>query len=415
MECYDVIVAGAGSIGIPAALALANRGLKTLVLERAASPGQGSNKSAIGGVRATHSDPAKIRLCQRSLEVFSTWQEQYGDDIEWHSGGYCFVAYRRREEVTLQSLLEVQKGYGLDIAWYGREELLEWVPHLNRRGLIGGTYAPQDGSCSPLLAAQAMVRAARRAGAEFHFGEEITAVQVRGGCICGVQTNRGNYAAPLLVNATGAWANALGELLGLQHPIHPDSHEAGISEPVQRFLEPMVVDLRPTGDSANFYFCQLKNGAVIFCITPQPNLWGTDRRETSRFLPQVSARMVELMPILANLRVRRTWRGMYPMTPDGHPIIGWSHEVQGDRRRSEQATHPERESRDAKLVPFRGDPFLERGYLLAIGMCGQGFMLGPGVGELLARMIMDSTTALDDEILGHVSPYRDFSQQEKLE
>ena len=76
----------------------------------------------------------------------------------------------------------------------------------------------------------------------------------------------------------------------------------------------------------------------------------------SRFLPQVSARMVDLMPILANLRVRRTWRGMYPMTPDGQPIIGWSSE--------------------------------ERDYLLAIGMCGQGFMLGPGVGELVARMVI---------------------------
>ena len=352
MNNYDVIVAGAGSIGIPAALALANSGLKTLVLERAASPGQGSNKSAIGGVRATHSDPAKIRLCLRSLEVFSTWQEQHGDDIEWHSGGYCFVAYRPLEEATLQGLLEVQKGYGLDIAWYGREELLQRVPHLNPRGLIGGTYAPQDGNCSPLLAAQAMYRAARRAGAEFRFSEEITAVQLRHGRVCGVQTNRDSYAAPLLVNAAGAWANGLGELLGLQHPLHPDSHEAGITEPVQRFLEPMLVDLRPTADSTNFYFCQLKSGAVIFCITPHPNLWGTDRRETSRFLPQISARMVDLMPILANLRVRRTWRGMYPMTPDGQPIIGWSREVQG--------------------------------YLLAIGMCGQGFMLGPGVGELLA-------------------------------
>ena len=71
----DVIVAGAGSVGIPTALALAERGLKVLVLDRSASPGQGSNKSAIGGVRATHSDPAKILLCQRSLEIFSKWYE----------------------------------------------------------------------------------------------------------------------------------------------------------------------------------------------------------------------------------------------------------------------------------------------------------------------------------------------------
>ena len=131
MKSYDVIMAGAGSIGIPTALALAKRGLKVLVLERAASPGQGSNKAAIGGVRATHSDPAKILLCQHSLEIFSTWQEQYGDDIEWHPGGYCFVAYRRQEEATLKGLLAVQKGYGLDIDWH------------ERGGAAGAGAAPQ--------------------------------------------------------------------------------------------------------------------------------------------------------------------------------------------------------------------------------------------------------------------------------
>ena len=59
----DVIIIGAGSVGVPAALAMAQAGLKVVVLERFASQGQGSNKAAIGGVRATHSDPAKIRLC----------------------------------------------------------------------------------------------------------------------------------------------------------------------------------------------------------------------------------------------------------------------------------------------------------------------------------------------------------------
>ena len=94
---YDVIIIGAGSVGTPAAFFLAKTGLKVLVLDPYASVGQGSNKRAIGGIRATHSDPAKIRLCLRSLELFSTWQVTYGEDIEWYKGGYCFVAYREKE------------------------------------------------------------------------------------------------------------------------------------------------------------------------------------------------------------------------------------------------------------------------------------------------------------------------------
>ena len=79
---YDVIIAGAGSIGTPTALELAKAGLKVLVIEPMPSPGQASNKHAIGGIRATHSEPSKIYLCTKSLEVFSTWEEIYGNEID---------------------------------------------------------------------------------------------------------------------------------------------------------------------------------------------------------------------------------------------------------------------------------------------------------------------------------------------
>ena len=69
---YDVILIGSGSVGNPIACFLAQRGLKVLVLERRAASGQGDNKAAIGGVRATHSDPAKILTCIESLKIFSS-------------------------------------------------------------------------------------------------------------------------------------------------------------------------------------------------------------------------------------------------------------------------------------------------------------------------------------------------------
>ena len=83
---YEAIVIGAGSVGTPAAFSLAQAGVHTLVLDSMPSVGQGSNKTAIGGIRATHSDPAKIRLGLRSIEIFSSWQETYGDEIEWYKG-----------------------------------------------------------------------------------------------------------------------------------------------------------------------------------------------------------------------------------------------------------------------------------------------------------------------------------------
>ena len=379
---FDVIVIGSGSVGVPAALSLSQAGLRVLVLDSCASVGQGSNKRAIGGIRATHSDPAKIRLCLRSIEIFSTWQERYGDDIEWVEGGYAFVAYSEREEKILKDLLQTQKSLGLDIEWLDRSALLEVAPALNRVGLLGGTYSPGDGNASPLLALHAFYNRAVAGGAKFHYDEPVTGVTVRNGKIRGVTTARDEYEADVIINAAGAWARQIGKFFDQDLPVKPDSHEAGITESVAPLVRPMIVDIRPRPGSANFYFYQHKTGQIIFCITPSPNIWGYDINETSLFLPQVAQRLIEVMPRLQNIRVRRTWRGLYPMTPDGSPLIGWSREVEG--------------------------------LLLAVGTCGQGFMLGPGLGELLARIVTGSLQLDDQAILNILDPYRKFAGMEAL-
>jgi len=381
-RAYDVVVVGAGSVGVPAAWAMARSGLKVLVLDRLASAGQGSNKAAIGGIRATHSEPAKIRICLRSLEIAATWRETYGDDIDWRTGGYSFVAYDEREAKVLRGLIETQQGSGLSIAWHERDELLEIVPALNRNGLIGGTFSPGDGHCSPLLLGHAMVEQARTEGVEFRFRETVTGIDHQASRVRAVVTDKGHYEAPTIINAAGAWAKQIGRMVGLDHPIAPDSHEGGISEPVAPFLGPMVVDIHPTEHAANCYFFQLATGQVVFALTPKPIVSGFDCRETSEFLPIVSARMIRLVPRLARLRVRRTWRGLYPMSPDGAPLVGRSNEVDG--------------------------------YVMAIGMCGHGFMLGPGLGELLDRVVRDDLTDDDRQVLDGLSPYRSFEGQAAL-
>ena len=379
---YDVIIIGAGSIGAPTAFFLAKSGLKVLVIDMLPSVGQGSSKRAIGGIRATHSDPAKIRLCLRSIEIFSNWKEWYGDDIDWYKGGYTFVAYREQEEETLKDLVKKQKQFGLNINWLNKDEFLEIVPDINPNGLVGGTYSPDDGNASPLLATHSFYRHAVDLGAEFHFNESVMEIITTNEKVKGVKTDQATYGTDLIINAAGPWAKHVAKLANIDIPVEPDSHEAAITESVAHFLNPMVVDIRPQPGSSNFYFYQHSTGQIIFCITPKPNIWGFNVEETSEFLPMVAKRMIEVMPRLQNIRVRRTWRGLYPMTPDGFPIIGWANDLDG--------------------------------FLHAAGTCGQGFMLGPGVGELLLRMIDNSLTKDDVEILPYLAPDRDFSGQELL-
>ena len=379
---YDVIIIGAGSIGVPTAYFVAKAGLKVLVIEMYPSVGQASNKHAIGGIRATHSDPAKIYLGNRSLEVFSSWQQIHGDDIEWQEGGYSFVAYEQEHAAMLKDLILWQQQHDLNISWLDKDDLLEVLPNLNPDHLIGGTYSPDDGSASPLISAYAFHKRAVEYGAVFHFNEKVLDFIHDNDRVLGVKTERGTYYSSFTINAAGGWAKPISAKIGLHVPVDPDSHEAAITEPVARIFYPMIVDMRARPGSANFYFYQHPTGKIIFCMTPDPPILGTHTIASSDFLPKAARRLIELMPVLKYIRVRRVWRGTYPMTPDGSPIIGHVNGLAG--------------------------------FLLAVGMCCQGFMFGPGVGQLLTNLVMDDLDEADQVILDSLSYHREFDQVERL-
>jgi sarcosine oxidase subunit beta len=228
-----------------------------------------------------------------------------------------------------------------------------------------------------------MFRASREAGCAYRFNEKVTELFVEHGHVRGVRTERGTYTARVLVNAAGADARYIGQLAGLDIPVVPDSHEAGISVPMEQFLGPLVVDLRPgpEGKTANFYFAQNHEGSVIFCYTPRELFRGENREPTSEFLPILAGRMVHLLPKLREMLIRRVWRGLYPMTPDSLPICGAVRELEG--------------------------------LYLAVGMCGQGFMLGPGLGRNLANLIVYGRPLIKPEIFNTLGFYRDFYRSEK--
>jgi len=375
---YDITVIGAGSVGNPAAMFLAQRGLKVLVLEKNTAPGQGENKAAIGGVRATHSDPAKISLCLRSIDHFSTFRDAYGLDIGWKEGGYCFPVFDEDIESMLRGLLPTQHHYGLDIDWHDAEAIKEIVPGINEKNLRGGTYSPGDGQVSPLMFADACWKVATQHGAVYRFDETVVDIIVRSGRVVGVNTDKGSYSAGAVLNTAGAEARRIGEMTDLDVPVQPDSHEAGISAPIKLFLDPLIVDLRPgrEGKTANFYFGQNSEGQIIFCYTPRDLFVGENIESTSEFLPIIARRIIDLIPALQHLLIRRVWRGLYPMTPDGVPIIDRANEIEG--------------------------------MYLGVGMCGQGFMLGPGAAECLAALIAEGEPTIPPEVFSELSFKRDF-------
>ncbi len=389
MDSYDVVILGAGSVGLPLALYAARKGLKVACLDREASWGRGQNRAAIGGLRATHSDPAKIRICRESIVAVSRMEADEGLKVEWRQGGYLYVAYDEEREGAFRDLLAIQRRSGLDIDWIGPDKVMALVPGIRPEGLRGGTWSPGDGYASPLMTGNAYHLLGCRAGVDFRFGETVLGLGLEGRRVASLRTDKGSYSAAVFVNAAGAEAADLAGLAGAELPVHPDCHEAGVTEPVERFFEPMVVDIRPDEESGNYYFYQTTTGQVVFCVTPKPQVWGRDTDSTSSFLPLCLRRMLELYPRLRSLKVRRTWRGMYPMTPDGLPIVGYLREAEN--------------------------------FLQAAGMCGQGYMLGPGLGRILAEALAGGSQFGRPEgsteygfVFEELSPYRSFAGMEVL-
>lgn len=381
MKTFDIIIIGAGSTGLPLSYYLGNKGLKVAVLEKLASEGRGQNRAAIGGIRATHSDPSKIRICQASIEILKNFKSEYGKEIDWIQGGYIYPVYDESTEKSLRNLLKEQKKFKLNIDWIGKDEVNELVPGINTNNLRGATFSPEDGSCSPLKVAGAYFSLAKSSGVKFYFNEEVTSIKTSGNRIVSVVTSKDVYTGGIIINAAGAYAKEIGLMTGVNIPVTPDCHEAGITEPVQYFFRPMVVDIRADEKSANYYFYQNKEGQIVFCITPRPPILGTDTDNTSVFLPLVTKRMLTLYPRLRNLRVRRIWRGLYPMTPDGFPIVGYTKKFDN--------------------------------LFLTAGMCGQGFMIGPGLGRIVSEIIADGSSKYDF-ITDQLSLYRNFSGIEIL-
>lgn len=375
---YDVIIIGSGSVGTPAAYFLSREGKKVLVLDRHPSSGQGQNKSAIGGVRATHSDPAKIKICKQSLELFSNWEETTGDFIGWKKGGYCFPVFREKEEGILKGILPIQKEHGLNIDWVDANRVKEIVPGISEEGLIGGTFSPDDGQISPLMATESFTKQAAKLGTEFRFREEVVELRTEGSRVTAVKTDKDTYTSEQVLNTSGARATRVCKMAGLDIPVNPDRHEAGISAPVKQFLGPLIVDLRPgdDGKTANFYFGQNSEGRIIFCYTPKEIFPGEDREPLSEFMPIIAGRLVGLIPRLKNLLIRRVWRGLYPMTPDGIPVMDKA-------------------------------PGYDNFYL-GIGMCGQGFMMGPGVAMNLTNMMLHGEPLIEKEVAASLRADRDF-------
>ncbi len=371
----DTVVIGGGIIGAATGYYLAKMGHKVVLLERD-FPCSGSTGRCIGGIRAQFTHDLSIRVMLESIRIFSKLGDELGQSVEWHQGGYLFLAFDLERKKAFLDAIRIQQGYGLNVEFISADKCGQIVPGLDQEGLVGGAYCPTDGQADPFKVTYGYLAGIKRLGGEVLVRTEVKQVRVRRGRVVSVVTDKGDEIfAPNILNAAGCWADDVGKMVGVEIPVKADRHESLVTESVERLFDPMLVDYRSDG----CYFVQhIGTGHFIGCYTPVPLVPGLQIDSSDEFITEMPRRMVRLVPKLGGVKVLRQWAGSYGMSPDGSPLCG--------------------------KTPVDG-------FYVASGMSGHGFMFGPAIGKLMAELIVSGEPSLP---LDQFALDRDFSKAEAM-
>jgi sarcosine oxidase subunit beta len=327
-----IVIAGAGAIGASIAYHLALAGARDVVLCDREEIAGGATGKAMGGFRQQFSTEAEVRLAQESAELFRELGPPLFDAV-----GYVFLATTDQGWAELRSRAEMQRELGVDV----EDANVARIPGLRHDDVRGAVACWSDGVAEPAEITKELVRRAAERG-----------VEVR------EHTDAREVAYDVLVIACGAWSPALWPELPIR-PLCRQLVDVGPLGDLSADL-PMVVE-----DETTFHF-RRRGETLRLAMTEAKPRW-TDRTEVDDALVEDwRARLAHRYPSATGAPLVRAWAGLYDMTPDAHPIIGW----------------------------------VADGVYAACGFSGHGFMQSPAVGRAVAEELVRGQSELD------LAPYR---------
>ncbi|MFD5930351.1 MULTISPECIES: NAD(P)/FAD-dependent oxidoreductase [unclassified Streptomyces] len=320
----DVVVIGAGVVGAACAYHAGRAGLSVAVVDRGPVAG-GTTGAGEGNLLVSDKEAGpELDLALLSARLWRELAEVLPHAVEYEAKGGLVVAPDDTTLKALRAFARGQRGAGVDAVEVGPGELRDLEPHL-APGQAGGFHYPQDAQVHP---AQAAARLLAASGARVHLGEEVTGLLTEGGRVCGVRTGRRELRAPAVVNAAGTWGGRIAELAGTTLPVLPRRGFVLVTEPLPRVVRHKVYAADYIADVASGS-AALQSSAVVEGTPSGPVLIGATRERvgferglSTRALHRLAAQAAALFPVLADVRVLRTYHGFRPYLPDHLPAIG---------------------------------------------------------------------------------------------
>ncbi len=407
-EAVDLVVIGAGMIGVAAAYAAARAGHSVALLDKGVVAGEQSSRNW-GWCRVLNRDEREIPLMQHSMALWDSLPAEIGADMGFRRVGLTYVTKDPAQLAGWEAWLDKARPYQVPARIVDAAEAKRLTPG-NEQDWVGGVVSPHDGRAEPAMAAPALARAARARGVSLHQNCAVRGLDTQGGRIAGVFTEKGRIRCQAVVLAGGAWASMFLRRHGIDMPQTSVHSTVFATTPAKQvgtgplltpdfILTPLLdggylvaarargrLELTPAGLRyarhflpslrANWKLVELRLGRS-FLQGPDAwhGKWSFDAPtvfERIRVLdpaPKMSIiepslrEIVAAYPELAGIQAARIWAGWIDSTPDAVPVIS----------------------------PVAAMP----GLVVAAGFSGHGFGIGPGAGRLAADLATGAPAIVD--------------------
>ena len=360
-DTADVIIIGAGVHGASLAFHLAGRGVNVLLLEKKFVAAGATGRSS-GLIRMHYDVRQDSELAWVSFQYFRNWKEMVGGEAGFRRTG--FVQLVARADVDkLQANVRMHQQIGIPVMLIKAGDVKRLAPSFATEDIELAAYEPESGYAMPSDTANAFIQAARAKGARLLQDCAVTGIQVGGGKVQGVQTTQGPFEAPVLVNAAGAWAGQVNQMVGLNLPYDTWRHDTMfVTRPKGIGPDhPAVIDF-----SNEMYF-RPEGNLTLLGLEDENPLGESPDSDTDHarpgFVERGIDRICKRIPIMEQGALHSAHGGYDGITPDQHPLLG--------------AAGPD-------------------GFYLDCGFSGTGFKISPAVGLCLSELILDGASKTVD-------------------
>jgi len=348
----DVIIIGGGVHGASLAFHLAQRGVRPLILERRFVAAGATGRSS-GLVRMHYDVRQDSELAWLSFQYFRDWKERVGGECGFTRTGFLQLVASADVE-TLKANVAMHQEIGIPVLLVGAEDVKRLAPAFSAEDIEWAAYEPESGYAMPSDTAQAFLEAARRKGARLI--QECAVIEVLGESqVQGVSTTQGEFFAPIVVNAAGAWAGTLNAALGLNLPYDTWRHDTLFA------VRPRQIGPHPTAiDFTNEMYFRPEGPLTLVGLEDGNPLGESPDGDTEHarpgFVERAIERLCRRLPAMENAALHSAHGGYDGITPDQHPLLG---------------------------------PIGPQGFYLDCGFSGTGFKIAPAVGLCMAEWILD--------------------------